>query len=110
MSEVDSDSQDTSLQEGKKAQDEKKTATQELKIEEEVFVDPPEQSFWAKYNINWFTISLAGLGIVLVILGIIFFYRIEAISSAIGFWFSIAGVLLFLFTIIFGFERIRLSD
>ncbi|MBD3192450.1 MAG: hypothetical protein GF308_17555 [Candidatus Heimdallarchaeota archaeon] len=109
MSEINPDSQDKHLQE-KNRQDEKKSSTGALKIEEEVFVDPPEQSFWVKYNINWLTISLAVLGIVLVILGVIFFYRIEAISPTIGFWLSVAGVLLFLFTVIFGFERIRLSD
>ena len=54
------------------------------------------------------TISFASLAIILMVVGLIVFYRINgSLSQNAGFWMILLGVGIFLLTVIFGFEKLE---
>lgn len=58
---------------------------------------------------NGLTISLFLFSTLIMVVGLILYYQVEnIITSKTGFWMIFSGVILFLVTIIFGFERINL--
>ena len=78
-------------------------------IEEEIFVDSPRKfTFRSFLKMSGITIIFLLVSAVIMIIGLIVFYytAAEAIKN-VGFWLIITGVIVFLLTIIFGFERIE---
>ena len=54
------------------------------------------------------SIVLGGIAIIAIILGVILFYVSDGpITQKAGLWLGIAGVVIFMLTTIFGFERIE---
>ncbi len=73
-----------------------------------------EQSIKEK-KVNWrsfikvsgFTITFTAISILLITIGLILFYKTEAVlRTNVGFWMILAGVIVFLLTVILGFEKI----
>jgi len=59
-------------------------------------------------KISGFTITFASIAILLMIIGLILFYRIGgSLRENVGYWMIFAGVILFLLTVVFGFEKIE---
>ncbi|MHA1556770.1 MAG: hypothetical protein ACTSPM_07530 [Candidatus Heimdallarchaeota archaeon] len=78
-------------------------------IEEEIFVDSPRKfTFRSFLKMSGITIILLLVSAVIMLVGLIVFYYTAAETvKNVGFWLIISGVIVFLLTIIFGFERIE---
>ena len=70
--------------------------------------EPKRPSFRSFIKLSGITIVSISIAFISIILGIILFYTTttKAANDA-GLWLSIIGVVIFMFTIIFGFERIE---
>jgi len=69
-------------------------------------VAPKKTPYQTFLKFSGFTLIFIGVAIILMIAGIIVFYRTGAIvKENAGFWLALIGVVMFLFTVIFGFER-----
>ena len=77
-------------------------------LEEEIFVDSQKKfTFRSFLKMSGITITFLITAAVLMIVGLIVFYFTAAEPTKnVGFWLIIAGVIGFLLTTIFGFERI----
>ncbi len=78
-------------------------------FEEEIFVDSSRKfTFRSFLRMSGITIVFLLLAAVVMIIGLIVYYytATETLRNA-GFWLIIVGVIVFLLTIIFGFERIE---
>jgi hypothetical protein len=71
--------------------------------------DENSQSFWKwaldRINYPWISFSLIAISLIVVVLGLILFYCVAAVSEMVGFWLIVAGVILFLLVLIFGFQK-----
>ncbi len=78
-------------------------------IEEEIFVDSPRKfTFRSFLKMSGITIIFLLVSAIIMLVGlIVFYYTIADPVKNVGFWLIIAGVIVFLLTIIFGFERIE---
>jgi len=67
---------------------------------------PKKTSFQRFLKFSGFTLIFVGIAIILMIAGLVIFYRTgEIVKENAGFWLALSGVIIFLFTVIFGFER-----
>ncbi len=82
---------------------------EDMLIEEEIFVDSPRKfTFRSFLKMSGITIILLLVSAVIMLVGLIVFYYTAAETiKNVGFWLIISGVIVFLLTIIFGFERIE---
>ncbi|MBN1328013.1 MAG: hypothetical protein JXA54_00945 [Candidatus Heimdallarchaeota archaeon] len=64
---------------------------------------------WRSFiKISGFTITFAAISILLIIIGLILFYRADGLlRNNVGFWMILAGVIIFLLTVILGFEKVE---
>ncbi|HUT82354.1 MAG TPA: hypothetical protein VMZ29_14230 [Candidatus Bathyarchaeia archaeon] len=64
---------------------------------------------WRSFmKISGFTITFAAISIVLIIIGLILFYKADGLlRNNAGFWIILAGVIVFLLTVILGFEKVE---
>ncbi len=69
----------------------------------------------SKPKVNWksfikfsgFTITFVVISLALMIIGLILFYKNPTvIRENVGFWIAFAGVIIFLLTVILGFEKV----
>jgi cytochrome c biogenesis protein CcdA len=64
-------------------------------------------SIRAFIRISGFTITFVVLSFVLIIIGIVLYYvQANPQIQDVGFWLAVAGVIVFMLTMIFGFEKI----
>ena len=64
---------------------------------------------WKSFlRFSGFTIIFALISTILMIVGLVLFYKsgVDSVTNA-GKWMIVSGVIIFLFTIIFGFEKIE---
>lgn len=85
-----------------------KIADQNIELNDTAVVKD-KKGFWRLFlRFSGFTIVFALLSMILIIIGLVLFYKSGAETVILaGKWMTIAGVVTFLFTVIFGFERIE---
>ncbi|NHJ46729.1 MAG: hypothetical protein FK733_02965 [Asgard group archaeon] len=73
------------------------------------FVEKEKKITWRSFlKISGFTITFVVISLVLMIVGLILFYKTSSpLKGNAGYWMILAGVILFLLTVIFGFEKIE---
>jgi cytochrome c biogenesis protein CcdA len=77
--------------------------------QEVTFTEKERKITWRSFiQISGFTIIFFIIAIVLMVIGLILFYKTStALRENAGFWLIFSGVIVFLFTVIFGFEKIE---
>ncbi|NHJ85277.1 MAG: hypothetical protein FK734_07430 [Asgard group archaeon] len=64
-------------------------------------------TFKSFLRMSGFTIVFSIISVILMVVGIILFYKIDtAVSQNAGFWIVLTGVVIFLLTVIFGFNKV----
>lgn len=95
------------LEETKHSEQQEKNVDQNNKLNESAEIPKDKKGFWRLFfRFSGFTLAFAFISISVIIIGLILFYKsgTETVVTA-GKWMTVAGVVLFLFTVIFGFER-----
>ena len=82
---------------------------EEILLEEEIFVDSKKKFTLRSFlKMSGITIIFLVVAAILMIAGLaVFYYTAAEPTRNVGFWLIVAGVVTFLLTMIFGFERIE---
>jgi len=90
------------------------TIVEEDANNQELLEDPEKvklslrESFKVFLRKSGLSLVLGGIAIVLIILGVVLYYASTGLTTQkAGLWLGIAGVVIFMLTTIFGFERIE---